>query len=726
MKLIKKWLNLDLSVQIFIALAVGLFLGLFFGESITSIKWIGDVWIRLMQMAVLPYVTASLISGIGSLDASLARIIAFRGFLLLLLFWLIAAVVIVAMPLAFPDWQDSSFLSTETITDHSGFNPVELYIPANPFHSLANSIVPGVVLFSITVGIALIRISNKEAFIDSLKVLTEALAKVMSFMVRMTPIGVLSIVAVAAGTLTLDVMEQLEVYFIVYTVASLILTFIILPLIISILTPFSYGDIIRFSRSAMLTGFVTQNVLVTFPLLISKSKELFEKYRLNSDKTGYAIDVVIPVTFNFPNTGRLLALLFIPFASWMAGSELELSDYPQLITAGIFSLFAKAQIALVFLLDLFRIPHDLFNLYIPSSIINGRFDTMTSVMNLFAFSAIISAGLSGSMDFKMSKLLINSGIMILTLVLSVLITKLSLQTFFEADYNKDKLLLNMKLKTHYEGVDVFTKLPDAGPARSLDQDLLTEIRQRKVLRVGYRTERPPLTFKNNANQLVGLDVQLLNELAADLNVRIEYYPFEWKEFKDNLNHHQLDIVPAVAYDTFNMIDLSLSDPYLDGQLSILVKDHRRHDFASLDRIKQLEKMRIAILGEPVFVEKIANRVRNRLTGIKFDVLPIAHYDEFFHMGDQVDGLVESREIATALALLHPNYTAVVPTASALSFPVSFAVPYGEKAFADFLSQWIAVKKANGYIQDATQYWVYGKGAKPYQPRWSILRDGLNW
>lgn len=721
-----KHFTFDLTMQIFLALALGLLLGLFFGEDITIIKWVGDVWIRLMQMAVLPYMTASLISGIGSLDTGLARNMALRGGGLLLLFWLISAAIILLMPLAFPKWVDSAFLSNESLADHAGFNPIELYIPDNPFHSLANSIVPGVVLFSITVGVALINVQKKAEFINGLKVLTEALSKVMSFVVRLTPIGVLSIVAVAAGTLSVEVIGQLEVYFVVYIVSALLLTFVILPLVISTLTPFSYLDVMRFSKSALLTGFITQNVLITFPLLIAKSRELFQKYALESEQTDHVVDVIIPVTFNFPNCGRLLALLFIPFASWMSGAELALGDYPQLISAGIFSLFAKAQIALVFLLDLFRLPHDLFALYIPSAIINGRFDTLASVMNLFAFSVIVSVGLNGNLIWNVRKVLISLSIIILSLLLTVLATRLALQTFLKVDYVKDQMLQSMQLRSPYAGMTVFKSLPQEQPVPPKQGDLLSEIRQRQVLRVGYRVDRHPLAFFNNRDELVGLHVRLLNELAADLGVRIEYYPFDWQHFKDNLNTHQLDIVPGVAYDTFNIVDAALTEPYLQGHLCFLVKDFRRHDFASKDKIQGLEKLQIAILGDALFVEKTGDRLRSKLPGVDMALTPISQYGEFFAMNDQVDALVESCEICSARALLHPEYTSMSPKELSLAFPMSFAVPYGQTEFANFLSQWIAIKKNTGFLQDAIDYWVYAKGAKPAQKRWSIKKDVLGW
>jgi ABC-type amino acid transport substrate-binding protein len=48
------------------------------------------------------------------------------------------------------------FFSTTLIERRPPFNFVDLFIPSNPFHSLANNIVPAVVLFSVILGIALI------------------------------------------------------------------------------------------------------------------------------------------------------------------------------------------------------------------------------------------------------------------------------------------------------------------------------------------------------------------------------------------------------------------------------------------------------------------------------------------------------------------------------------------------------------------------------------------
>jgi Na+/H+-dicarboxylate symporter len=395
----------SLTFRIVSGLLLGIGTGLFFGERAANLQIIADIWIGLMQMTVLPYVMVSLISGLGQLDAALAKLLAVKGGLLMLLFWAIAFAVIVTMPMAFPEFKNASFFSAHSSEVAAAFDPVNLYIPANPFHAMANTIIPAVVIFSAAVGIALIGMPNKATLIQSLTTFLEALGRVTRFVVDLTPIGVFAIVAVAAGTMTWAEIIRLEAYFVVYIVASLYLALWVLPVLISILTPFRYRDVFRYSKEALLTAFIAQNVFIILPMLIEASRKLYSDYGLSSNDTDSLSEVIVPVTFNFPNTGKLLSLLFVPFAAWLAGSTMELSSYPGFLFTGLGSYFAKAQVALPFLLDTQRIPQDLFQLYLPTGIINGKFDTMVSAMNLLAFSVIGTAALTGNLTISPRKIL---------------------------------------------------------------------------------------------------------------------------------------------------------------------------------------------------------------------------------------------------------------------------------------------------------------------------------
>jgi Na+/H+-dicarboxylate symporter len=73
------------SNKIFLALGLGILTGLFFGEMISFLQIPANIYVLLLQMTVLPYVTLSLIVGFGKLTYSDAKMLALRGGGILLL-----------------------------------------------------------------------------------------------------------------------------------------------------------------------------------------------------------------------------------------------------------------------------------------------------------------------------------------------------------------------------------------------------------------------------------------------------------------------------------------------------------------------------------------------------------------------------------------------------------------------------------------------------------------
>ena len=91
-----------LSAQVFNALGLGLVAGIFFGELMTVIEPIGDIFIGLLQMAVWPYIVVSLIGGLGRLSNKQAASLGLSGGAFLLLFWGIALLAVLAVVATFP------------------------------------------------------------------------------------------------------------------------------------------------------------------------------------------------------------------------------------------------------------------------------------------------------------------------------------------------------------------------------------------------------------------------------------------------------------------------------------------------------------------------------------------------------------------------------------------------------------------------------------------------
>ena len=196
------------------------------------------------------------------------------------------------------------------------FDFLNLYIPANPFHALANNTVPAVVLFSMAIGVALIGVRNKDMLNQQLHIVVEALMRVTNFVVLLAPLGVFAISANAAGTMNVADFGRWQVYLVTYLAAWGLLTFWILPSLVTSLTPLTYKEVVWFTKDALITALATGNLLVVLPVIAEKSKELIGKYGLNTQEDESAVDVLIPISFTFPSTGKLLSLSFVLFAGW--------------------------------------------------------------------------------------------------------------------------------------------------------------------------------------------------------------------------------------------------------------------------------------------------------------------------------------------------------------------------------------------------------------------------
>ena len=272
--------------KIFAGLGLGAAVGLFLGERAEPFRLVADAFVRLLQMTVLPYLTVSLIAGIGSLDPARARALFLRVGALTLVLWGLALGAVLLMPLAFPAIQTASFFSTTLVEDRPRIDLVSLYVPSNPFHSLANKVVPAVVVFSAVLGVALMGVEKRESSSTPLAVLERALARANRFLVRLTPIGVFAIAAHFAGTVDLGQLARLRVYLLAYGVLALFLTLYSFPALVACLTPIPARRVLRSMKDVLITGFMTGDLFVVLPTLIDRCKELLAEAGVADEQDG--------------------------------------------------------------------------------------------------------------------------------------------------------------------------------------------------------------------------------------------------------------------------------------------------------------------------------------------------------------------------------------------------------------------------------------------------------
>jgi len=715
--------KLSLSAQILFGLGLGVACGLFFGEYCAPLKIAGDAFIGLLQMTVLPYIVLSLLVNLGRLSLDKGRRLVAAGLAVLALFTTLGIVAVLTTPLALPEWETASFFSTSLVEPPPVFDLVGLYIPTNPFASLADNVVPAVVLFCIMVGVALSRLESTKNLLDNMDVLASALNRVNSMVVKLTPLGVFAIAASTAGTMSLEEIGRLQAYLLLYSGMVLVLTFWVVPSIVESCTPFRARRVLRVPRSTLLTIFATGKIIVVLPQLIDNVKELFREADLGSDEVDSSAEVLMPLAYPFPNLGTIAIMVFVPFSAWFLGMVLSLSDWLTLAGAGVLSSFVAPVVGIPFLMNLLHIPSDMFQLFVISTVYTDRIRVVLGAVSLFALTIMVTAALTGSFRINKARLLRTAVVTAILSVIGIIGIRSYIGLSFRDAYTADQALVHMHNLTR-QSESVRTFLDEVPPPMPLDPERsrLEQILDRGLLRVGFLPDRLPFAFVNTKAEAVGFDLEMARSLAEDLGVDLEIVRLEKGERFDRLADGTCDILMSgLILTPSKPLEARFSQPYLDQTLAFLTLDYRRRDFSSRQELQRQHDLRIGVADA---LADWAPRLTNYLPDAEIEILSSVR--SFARGKADLDAVLFTAEAGSAWTLLYPSYSVAIPQPDVVKVPMAYAMPAGETELADYVDSWIEMTRRNGTIDRLFAHWILGEGAQSTEPRWSVIRNVLHW
>jgi len=709
-----------LGTFVLIGFALGILCGLFFGEMAGVLEPFGRAYVRLLQMAIIPYIMVSLIAGLGRLNPQQASRIALSGVAALLLILGIGIICVLLVPLAYPDWEAASYFSSSLAKSAKELDFVNLFIPANPFRSLADTIVPAIVLFSIVLGIAVMTSERKAPLVTLFVSLEDALMNVSRFVVKLAPIGIFAIAADAAGTLDVAAFGKLQVHIWSYLLLWAICFFVLLPGLLVALTPIRYREFFAAFRIPFVAAFVTGSVLVVLPMMVEEVRKLLESHDLADEETGAAVDVLIPATFNFPSIAMILGLSFVLFSGWYAGTPVSVDRYPLFAPVGLLVAFGGSNLALPFLLDLFRLPADMFDLFLAASVITNLFRTALSAMSLAVITLLAVCMIKKVVTLRATRLAAAFALLVLGVPLLLKTSGIIMDLVIPHEYQGystfiSRGLINDDVEVRNADYQVGLPVSNEAPNR------LARIGASEWLRVGYTPDTLPWAFQNNRGRVVGFDMEILHRLASEFGVGIEMMRVEPGQVGHALASNQIDIYASgLMIDALRVRNFSISHPYSEVTLGLLVEDHRRREFESVDKLSGMDATKFAVLQSPSLLRALELSV----PGQQF-----LHVDSprDFLEGElpQIDALFMSAEAASAWTLVFPNYSAVIRKPGR-SIPIVFGLPQSDATFRSFVDTWIQSSKALGVMDTAYDRWILGLETVERRPRWSIIRDVLHW
>lgn len=312
--------KIKLHWQILIAILLGIGFGYFFTDKVPYIKWIGDLFLRLLKMIIIPLVMSTIISGVASIQGGKEF-----GKLTLKtwLYYISSSLAAILTGLFFVNLihpgTGAAIGLNENVSGYksngSSFEQLLLnIIPTNIFKAASEEQMLPLIFFAMLIGFFINRLPN-EKYRNILKDLAEAFSELMMkitrFIIRIAPYGVFAILAniVASNIENLqEVFSRLGLYTLT-VLAGLATHFLItLPLFLRFFAKVNPFRHIKSMSSALLTAFSTCSSSATLPITMN----CLEK---NSGVSNKITSFVMPLgaTVNMDGTAlyECVAAIFI-------------------------------------------------------------------------------------------------------------------------------------------------------------------------------------------------------------------------------------------------------------------------------------------------------------------------------------------------------------------------------------------------------------------------------
>lgn len=224
----------NLFIRIAIGFAIGVILGFAAPGFSIATKVVGEIYLNLIKMLVIPVLVCAVLSGItGSGNISGLRRIGLKAIGLYVIMFLASFAVSFGVASLIRPGSGISFENPPVYEGEVG-GPVSFsdvlrgFFPDNIIEAMsANNILP-TLLFSVILGIAIVAIGDKgrpvKEFIDSL---TEAMFYVLSMIMETSPIGVMSLIAYSVAEFGAGVFMAIGKYVLCCWLACIAVFFIV-------------------------------------------------------------------------------------------------------------------------------------------------------------------------------------------------------------------------------------------------------------------------------------------------------------------------------------------------------------------------------------------------------------------------------------------------------------------------------------------------------------------
>ena len=378
-------------------------------NALAAIQPIGDIFKNLLSMVAIPLVATALFAGLAKLGElrMLGRLVVRT----LAYFW---ATSIIAIALGFaigsvmlptaavsPDKQtvlqaaaaDPSAIQRATETLPTGVQFLVQLVPANPFKAAADgNLLPVIVFVTIfAIATATLPIERRTPLIHIAEAATDALIRIVHWVLAIAPIGIFALVAPTAARYGWDIVRAMLWFIAAVIVGVLLLHALVYLPSVALLARVSPRRFLRAAFPSMFMGFSATTSMAALPYLFDAADKNLQLPRPVSgfvlplgasiNRAGSALFQAIAVLF----VARLYGIPFGPGHMLQAGIAVFLASLTvaAVPSGGVISLFPAFQAT--------GLPIAGLSILMGLDRISDMFRTMTNVTGHLASAVVVAS-----------------------------------------------------------------------------------------------------------------------------------------------------------------------------------------------------------------------------------------------------------------------------------------------------------------------------------------------
>jgi Na+/H+-dicarboxylate symporter len=330
----ERYRRLSLGAKILVFMVVGLGVGIVAGQRAMVLQPLGDLFIRLLMMAVIPLVFFNLLAGITSLTdvSALGRL----GGKILLYYMATTTIALTLGLFVMHMLQPGAGMQLaeqvdETFGDVPGITDVLLgLIPENPFQAFASGNVAQVVVFAIFLGVVtlLLPLKSREQLQNAYGVLAELFRKLVGVIMHFGPIGIGALTAATVGEYGSVIFGPLALFIGgVWGAQAIMVVFYMLLLVL--LAQYSPIEFFKKTGPLYATTVATCSSLASLAVSLDVAEE-----RVKLPRSVYAFTLPLGAQLNKDGTAIILAGVLL-FTAQAAGVEFSLASQVTIVLIGL-------------------------------------------------------------------------------------------------------------------------------------------------------------------------------------------------------------------------------------------------------------------------------------------------------------------------------------------------------------------------------------------------------